>query len=65
MSTTELDIWRSAQLLINQHGDQAELVAAGRVDDMIERGDPKGESTWKRIRDAIRELRAPSGARPH
>jgi hypothetical protein len=37
----ELDIWRSAQLLINQHGADAELAAAARVDDMIAAGAPE------------------------
>ena len=63
--TNDLDIWRSAHLLVNRHGDQAEFVAAGRIDDMIARGGAAGEMTWKRIRDAIRQLRAPGGGQPH
>ena len=52
----EIDIWRSAHLLIKQHGEGAELAAAGRVDDMIARGNPAGETAWKRILAAIKDL---------
>jgi hypothetical protein len=33
------DIWRAANLLIGQHGADAEIVAARRADEMLERGD--------------------------
>jgi hypothetical protein len=55
------DVWRAADLLIKQHGDEAEFFAVRRVDDMIERGDPVGEAVWKLIPDAIRALRRPRG----
>lgn len=53
----ETDIWRSAQLLIHQHGEDAELAAAKRLAAMIERGDPAGKAVWNRILRAIEELR--------
>ena len=52
----DTDIWRSAHLLIKQHGSGAELAAAGHIDAMIARGDPNGEAAWKSILRAIREL---------
>ena len=55
------DVWRAAVLIIKQHGDDAEFFAAGRIDDMIERGDPNGEAVWKLIRNAIRELQRTRG----
>jgi len=58
--TSDLDIWRSALLLVTQHGDDAVFVACGRIDAMIERGDPAGEGTWKRVLAAVRELRRPN-----
>ena len=61
----DLDIWRSAHVLIDAHGDQAEFVAAGRIDAMIAAGDPEGETTWTRIRDAIRQLKEPATEKPH
>jgi hypothetical protein len=39
MAISDLDIWRAANLLIKQHGDNAELVAAQRADLMLVRGD--------------------------
>jgi hypothetical protein len=34
---SELDIWRAATLLIRQHGDDAEIVAAQRADELLDR----------------------------
>ena len=55
----ELDIWRAANLLIRQHGPDAELEAAKRADLMLERGDLDGQALWKQIRRAVVELQAP------
>jgi hypothetical protein len=35
----DLDIWRAANLLIEQHGADAEIVAAQRADALSEAGD--------------------------
>ena len=60
--TPDIDIWRAATLLMKQHGENAEIVAAQRADLMLERGDPEGRLVWLRIRRAIAELQAaPSG----
>jgi hypothetical protein len=53
---SDLDIWRAANLLIRQHGADAELEAA-RLQDW--RGDDEGRLVWARIRRAIEVLRAP------
>ncbi len=42
MSVAEIDIWRSAKLLIGQHGDEAPIHAAMRADIMLEEGDLNG-----------------------
>jgi len=58
----DLDIWRAANLLIRQHGDLAEIVAAQRADELLDRGDRDGELVWLRIRRAVAELQAtPTG----
>jgi hypothetical protein len=58
----DLDIWRAANLLIQQHEEDAKIVAAQRADQMLERGDPGGECVWLRIRRAVADLRtAPTG----
>ena len=60
--TPEIDIWRAANLVIRQHGENAVIIAAQRADLMFERGDPEGRLVWLRIRRAIAELQtAPSG----
>ncbi len=38
----DLDIYRSANLLVKQHGDDAPIEAAMRADAMLEKGDLEG-----------------------
>jgi hypothetical protein len=52
----DLDIWRSANLMIQQHGDLADIEAAMRADDLLAKGDIDGQRTWMRILRAIDEL---------
>lgn len=59
------DIWRAANLLIREHGDGAEFVAARRADEMLERGDQEGETVWLRIRRAIVEMQAAPAGKPN
>ena len=54
----DLDIYRSANVLIREHGEDAALEAAQRADAMLEKGDLEGQTVWKRIvRAASRLLR--------
>ncbi len=53
----DLDIYRSAQVLVNQHGQDAPIHAAMRADAMLEKGDMNGYAVWKRILRAVEELR--------
>ena len=62
---SELDIWRAANLLIQRHGDDAEIEAAKRADLMLDRGDLDGNAVWKRIRRAIIVLHTPPKGPPH
>ena len=59
----DIDIWRAANLLIKQHGADAEVEVARKADLMLERGDRGGVSVWLRIRRAIVALQAPPAAR--
>src|SRR5271169_6843904 len=61
--TSDLDIWRAANLLIRKHGANAELEAAKRADLMLDRGDDDGRSLWTRIRRAVEALQAPPSGR--
>ncbi len=55
--TSDLDIFRSANLLVKQHGEDAPIHAAMRADAMLEASDLDGYAVWKRILRAVRELR--------
>ena len=62
----DLDIFRSASLLVKQHGKDAPIEAAMRADAMLEAGDLDGLATWKRILRAVEELQGMEpGARVH
>jgi len=52
----EIDIWRTAPLLIRQHGEDAEIVAAQRVDALWQREDYEGHAIWLRVKRALVEL---------
>ena len=66
--TSDLDIYRSARALINEHGEDAPIHAAMRADEMLKAGDMDGLAVWKRILRAVDELLAkerPEGAAVH
>ncbi len=54
--TSDLDIYRTAAVLVKQHGEDAPIHAAMRADAMLEAGDPDGLAVWKRILRAVEEL---------
>ena len=56
MSTADLDIWRAANLMLKQHGEDAAIAAAQRADELLASGDIEREIVWKRIVAAINEL---------
>ena len=53
---SDLDIWRSANELIKQFGDTADIEAAARADALLDKGDLEGQLVWLRILTAIDEL---------
>ena len=54
--TREIDVYRSAKLLIDQHGDWAAIQAAYKADAMLDKGDLDGAAVWRRIVAVINEL---------
>ena len=52
----DLDIYRAAQVVVKQHGQDAPIEAAMRVDAMLEKGDLDGYAVWRRILRAVGEL---------
>lgn len=53
-----MDILRSANIVIRQHGQDAALEAARRTDALLERGDLDGYRVWKAILEATKKLLA-------
>ena len=56
MPIYDIDIYRSAKLLIDKHGDDAQLRAIKRATKMLNAGDVYGYAVWKRIMDAIKDM---------
>ncbi len=54
--TSDLDIYRSANELIQQYGDAADIEAAMRADERLAAGEIEGEAVWLRIVKAVEEL---------
>ncbi len=52
----DLDIYRSANLLVKRHGQDAPIQAAMRADAMLDKSDLDGYAVWKRILRAVGEL---------
>ena len=66
--TSDLDIYRSANELIKQHGEDAPIHAAMRADQLMEAGDMEDRAVWLRIVKAIEELLSeerPEGVKVH
>lgn len=54
--TSDLDIYRTASVLIREHADEADLVAAQRADTFLEAGDMAGSAIWRRVLTAVKEI---------
>ncbi len=54
--TSEIDIYRTANVLIREHDDEAYLVAAERAGSFLDAGDIDGSLVWKRVLKAIKEI---------
>jgi hypothetical protein len=49
-----------ASRLLKDHGDKAPLIAAQRAVECDKRGDCSEAQDWRRIRDALKEMRGPN-----
>ncbi len=52
----DLDIYRSANILVKQHGPDAPIEAAMRADAMLDKDDLDGYAVWKRVLKAVEVL---------
>ena len=61
--TSDLDTYRTANILVGEHGADAATHAAMRADALMEAGDMEGRGVWLRVLAAVNELMAtePSG----
>ena len=55
---SDLDIYRSANVLIRELGEGAKIEAAIRADGLLDRGDLDGYRVWQRILKAVEVLLA-------
>ena len=52
--TSDLDIYRTANLLINQYdADSAQMYAAMRADELVEARDIDGQRVWMKILETV------------
>lgn len=65
MAIEEWEIWACANQVLANYGEDAELHAARRADELLEAGDMEGHFTWLRILRRIRQLSAPPPGRLH
>ena len=56
MPVVEIDIYRTAKLLIEEHGAGAWIEAAVKHREMVANGDEEGAAVWLRVADAIATL---------
>ncbi len=54
--TSDLDIYRSANVLVKRHGQDAPIHAAMRADAMLAKGDLDGVAVWQWILRAVEVL---------
>ena len=58
----DIDIWRTAKAMINQYGEDALIMAAQRIDELMASGDIDGRIVWRRVYFAIEELLRTEGS---
>ncbi len=54
--TSDLNIYRTANVLVKHYGEDAALEAAQRADIMLEKGAIDGQRVWKRVLAAVKEI---------
>jgi len=53
---SNLDIYRTASVLIREHGEEADLVAPQRADTFLEFGAMAGSAVRRRVLKAVKEI---------
>ena len=55
---SDLNVYRSANILVDRHGTETPIFAAMHADAMLDNGDLDGAAVWRRIVRAVEELLA-------
>lgn len=53
----DIDIWRAANLLLKQHGADADLTSTQYGDEMLAKVDLDGRRVWRQTPQAIEKVR--------
>ncbi len=53
---SDIDIYRTANILVKQHGEDAPIHAAMRADELLEEGDLDGYAVFKKVVKAVETL---------
>lgn len=56
----DIDIYRTAKIIIDRHGDAALLEAMKHIESHRARGDVQAMCVWKRVSDAIEWMQMPN-----
>ena len=56
MTIDDIDIYRAAKLLIEEHADEAAITAIKHATKMLDDGDVNGYAVWKRTMRAIEQM---------
>ena len=51
---SDLDVYRTATLIVKQHDDEAPIHAAMLADELMAAGDMEGRAVWLRVLDAVK-----------
>ena len=54
--TSDLDIYRTANVLVKHYAEDAALEATQSADAMLEKGCLDGQRVWKRVLVAVKEI---------
>lgn len=57
MMVSDLDLLRSARLVLDQYGEDALIHAAERAEELLERGDVEGCEVWCKIGGILQAAR--------
>ncbi|WP_395675515.1 DUF6961 family protein [Inquilinus sp.] len=60
---SDIDLWRSAGIMVRQHGSQAPAAAIDRAKGLEKSGDNDGAAAWRLIAQRCEELLNREGTR--